>query len=163
MKETIFESSRAGYLVSTDRLKLDREAIHRFLSQSYWSPGLPIEILEKAIVGSICFGVYHEGAQIDFARVISDKATFAYLCDVYVLQEHRGQGLARLLMQMVMEHPELQGLRRMLLVTRDAHDLYGKFGFKPLSRPEGYMEIHHPTIYQTPKKELSKDGFTQIG
>jgi GNAT superfamily N-acetyltransferase len=121
--------------------------VHGFLSTSYWSPGLPIEVLRRAIAGSLCFGLYHGNAQVGFARVVTDKATFAYLCDVFVLEEHRGKKLGRWLMESVASHPDLQGLRRFVLVTRDAHGLYEQFGFRPLSRPEGYMELHRPDIY----------------
>ena len=135
------------YSISCDRDKLDLGIVHGFLSTSYWSPGLPIEVLRRAIAGSLCFGLYHGNAQVGFARVVTDKATFAYLCDVFVLEEHRGKKLGRWLMESVASHPDLQGLRRFVLVTRDAHGLYEQFGFRPLSRPEGYMELHRPDIY----------------
>jgi GNAT superfamily N-acetyltransferase len=135
------------YSISCDRDKLDLGVVHGFLSTSYWSPGLPIEVLRRAIAGSLCFGLYHGNAQVGFARVVTDKATFAYLCDVFVLEEHRGKKLGRWLMESVASHPDLQGLRRFVLVTRDAHGLYEQFGFRPLSRPEGYMELHRPDIY----------------
>jgi GNAT superfamily N-acetyltransferase len=135
------------YSISCDRDKLDLGTVHGFLSTSYWSPGLPIEVLRRAIAGSLCFGLYHGNAQVGFARVVTDKATFAYLCDVFVLEEHRGKKLGRWLMESVASHPDLQGLRRFVLVTRDAHGLYEQFGFRPLSRPEGYMELHRPDIY----------------
>jgi GNAT superfamily N-acetyltransferase len=135
------------YSISCDRDKLDLSVVHGFLSTSYWSPGLPIEVLRRAIAGSLCFGLYHGNAQVGFARVVTDKATFAYLCDVFVLEEHRGKKLGRWLMESVASHPDLQGLRRFVLVTRDAHGLYEQFGFRPLSRPEGYMELHRPDIY----------------
>ncbi|MFN7888970.1 MAG: GNAT family N-acetyltransferase [Pirellula sp.] len=135
------------YSISCDRDKLDLGVVHGFLSTSYWSPSLPIEVLRRAIAGSLCFGLYHGNAQVGFARVVTDKATFAYLCDVFVLEEHRGKKLGRWLMESVASHPDLQGLRRFVLVTRDAHGLYDQFGFRPLSRPEGYMELHRPDIY----------------
>jgi GNAT superfamily N-acetyltransferase len=135
------------YSISCDRDKLDLGTVHGFLSTSYWSPGLPIDVLRRAIAGSLCFGLYHGNAQVGFARVVTDKATFAYLCDVFVLEEHRGKKLGRWLMESVASHPDLQGLRRFVLVTRDAHGLYEQFGFRPLSRPEGYMELHRPDIY----------------
>jgi GNAT superfamily N-acetyltransferase len=135
------------YSISCDRDKLDLSVVHGFLSTSYWSPGLPIDVLRRAIAGSLCFGLYHGNAQVGFARVVTDKATFAYLCDVFVLEEHRGKKLGRWLMESVASHPDLQGLRRFVLVTRDAHGLYDQFGFRPLSRPEGYMELHRPDIY----------------
>jgi len=139
----------SGYEITTDPARLDVAAIHAFLSEAYWSPGIPRAVIERAVANSICFGVLHDGAQVGFARVVTDRATFAYLADVYVLAEHRGRGLARRIMQAVIGHPELQGLRRMLLATRDAHGLYTRFGFKPLAAPDRMMEIHRPDVYGT--------------
>lgn len=138
---------RRDYRFSLDPKEMDVDAIHAFLRRSYWAEGIPRELVAKAIQGSMCFGLFHGGAQIAFARVISDRATFAYLCDVYVLEEHRGRGLATWLIEEVVRHPDLQGLRRFVLVTRDAHRLYSRFGFVPLARPEGFMEINHPGMY----------------
>jgi len=138
------------YEITCDKARLDIGAIHGFLSQSYWSPGIPRAIVERAVANSVCFGVLHHGNQVGFARVITDKATFAYLSDVYILAEHRGKGLARRLMEHIARHPELQGLRRILLATRDAHALYAKFGFKPLAAPDRIMEIHNPNAYGGP-------------
>ena len=135
------------YEITCDKSRLDIEAIHRFLTQSYWSPGVPRAVIERAIANSLCFGLLLERQQVGFARVITDKATFAYLADVYVLPEHRGKGLSLRLMEQIMRHPDLQGLRRMMLATRDAHSLYEKFGFKPLAVPERIMELHKPDIY----------------
>ena len=137
----------SGYEITTDPARLDVAAIHAYLSEAYWSPGIPRGVIERAVANSICFGVLHDGAQVGFARVVTDKATFAYLADVYVLQEHRGRGLARRIMEAVIGHPDLQGLRRMLLATRDAHGLYTRFGFKPLAAPDRMMEIHRPDVY----------------
>jgi GNAT superfamily N-acetyltransferase len=137
----------SSYEITSDVARLDIDAIHDFLCQAYWSPGVPRTVVQRAVTNSLCFGVFHEGRQVGFARVISDKATFAYLADVYILQEHRGQGLSKRLVEEVIRHPDLQGLRRMLLATRDAHTLYAKFGFKPLGAPERMMEIHDPGIY----------------
>jgi ribosomal protein S18 acetylase RimI-like enzyme len=148
--EPVVESERGEYLVSTDRARLDLAAIHRYLAASYWSPGLPLEVLTRAVAGSLCFGLYRGGEQVGLARVVTDRATFAYLCDVYVLDEYRGRGLGRWLMEMVSAHPALQGLRRFVLVTRDAHGLYERFGFRPLARPESYMELHRPDVYTQP-------------
>jgi GNAT superfamily N-acetyltransferase len=145
-----FEHARDEYSISCDPAKLDLAIVHGFLSNSYWSLGLPMEVLRRAIDGSLCFGLYHGEAQVGFARVITDKATFAYLCDVFVLDSYRGRGLGRWLMEVVVIHPDLQGLRRFVLVTRDAHGLYEQFGFRPLARPEGYMEVFHPNIYSNP-------------
>jgi GNAT superfamily N-acetyltransferase len=142
-----FEQARDEYSISCDPDKLDLAMVHGFLSNSYWSLGLPMEVLGRAIEGSLCFGLYHGEAQVGFARVITDKATFAYLCDVFVLDAYRGRGLGHWLMEAVVSHPDLRGLRRFVLVTRDAHGLYEQFGFRPLARPEGYMEWYRPDIY----------------
>ncbi len=140
------------YDISCEPARLDLEAIHAFLSQSYGSPGIPRAVVERAIANSLCFGVFHRDRQVGFARVITDKATFAYLADVYILAEHRGKGLSRRLMEAIVGHPDLQGLRRMLLATRDAHALYAKFGFRPLAAPDRIMEIHQPDVYVGGKK-----------
>ncbi|MBV9190122.1 MAG: GNAT family N-acetyltransferase [Betaproteobacteria bacterium] len=138
-----------SYELVSDVSRFDVAAIHAFLSRSYWSPGIPRAVVERAIANSVCFGILHGAQQVGFARVVTDKATFAYLADVYVLEEHRGRGLARRMMQALFAHPELKGLRRMLLVTRDAHALYSKFGFKPLAAPDRMMELHRPNVYGT--------------
>ena len=136
-----------SYELTSDVSRFDVAAIHAFLCGSYWSPGVPRSVVERAIANSICFGVLCAGEQVGFARVVTDRATFAYLADVYVLEEHRGSGLARRMIEAVMSHPELQGLRRILLATRDAHALYAKFGFQPLAAPDRLMEIHRPDAY----------------
>jgi GNAT superfamily N-acetyltransferase len=144
----LIESERDGYVISTDKARLDISAIHAYLTRSYWSPGIPKAIVEKAIVGSLCFGVFAEnGSQVGFARMITDGATFAYLADVFVLEEHRGKGLGKWMVETILAHPSLQGLRRMLLATRDAHGLYAPFGFKPLATPETLMEMRRPNVY----------------
>lgn len=148
--QSYFEQARHEYSISSDPSKLDFEVIHGFLSNSYWSPGLPREVLIRAVAGSLCFGLYHGSAQVGFARVITDKATYAYLCDVFVLEAYRGKKLGCWLMEAIIGHPDLQGLRRFVLVTRDAHRLYDKFGFRPLARPEGYMEVFSPDVYSDP-------------
>jgi GNAT superfamily N-acetyltransferase len=135
------------YEITSDKSCLDIGAIHSFLSQTYWSAGIPREVVERAIANSLCFGAMSDGEQVGFARVVTDKATFAYLADVYVLPEHRGKGLSRRLMEEIIRHRDLQGLRRMLLATRDAHGLYVKFGFKPLAAPDRIMELHDPNVY----------------
>jgi len=139
---------QADYTITTDRARLDVRAIHAFLTTSYWSPGVPLDIVERAIANSLCFGILKQGQQVGFARVVSDKATFAYLADVYVLDGHRGQGLSKRLMTTILAHPDLQGLRRFLLATKDAHGLYRQFGFSELANPERMMAIHHPDIYR---------------
>jgi GNAT superfamily N-acetyltransferase len=134
--------------VSADPSRLDVALIHRVLAESYWAKGIPRETVERSIRGSLCFGAYAENGQIGFARIISDRATFAYLADVFVLPGHRGQGVSRALMEAIVAHPELQGLRRWSLVTRDAHGLYEKFGFKPLASPPRWMERLDPDVYR---------------
>jgi GNAT superfamily N-acetyltransferase len=129
------------YEISTDPARLDADAIHQYLTQSYWAKGIPRDRVDKSLQASLCFGVYQEGEQIGLARIISDYATFAYLCDVYILEEHRGHGLGKWLNQTVVNQPELQGLRRFQLATKDAHSLYEQFGFRPLSKPESQMEV----------------------
>ncbi|HEY6554316.1 MAG TPA: GNAT family N-acetyltransferase, partial [Vicinamibacteria bacterium] len=111
-----------------------------FLARSYWAQGIPREVVDRSIEGSLAFGLFEDGAQVGFARVVTDRATFAYLADVYVLESRRGRGLGRWLVECVTAHPDLQGLRRFALVTRDAHDVYRPFGFEPLRAPERYME-----------------------
>ena len=135
------------YEVSTDTTRLDVGAIHAFLTQAYWSPGVPLATVAKAVQNSICVGAYLGQEQVGFARAVTDKATFAYLADVYVLESHRGSGLSRRMIEAMTGHPELQGLRRMMLATRDAHGLYEKFGFKPLAAPARFMELHNPVPY----------------
>ena len=135
------------YDISTDPARLNPVAIHAYLSRSYWAEGIPLELVKRSLEGSLCFGLYHRGAQVGLARLITDRATFAYLCDVYVLEEHRGQGLGEALMEALHAHPDLQGLRRFVLVTRDAHELYRRFGWSSLARSEGYMEITRPGLY----------------
>jgi len=135
------------YEVSTDRRRLDTALIHRFLSSTYWARDIPPKIVERSIKNSLCFGVYAQGRQVGFARVITDYATFGYVADVFVLPEYRRRGLAKMLMRAILDHPELRGLRRLLLATRDAHKLYAPFGFKPLANPEHFMTVHRPEIY----------------
>ena len=136
------------YDIRTDPEAMDLDAIHAVLSASYWSPGIPKATVARAIANSLCFGAFHDGRQVGFARVVTDRATFAYLCDVYVLEAHRGRGLGHRLVQAVRVHPELQGLRRVMLATRDAHGLYAGHGFGPLAAPDRFMEIHDPDAYR---------------
>lgn len=144
---------RGEYLISTDPVRLDPDAIHRYLSRSYWAKDIPLDVVQRSLKGSLCFGLYHNNQQVGFARVITDHATFAYLGDVYVLEGHRGRGLGKWLMDAVFAHPSLTGLRRFVLVTRDAHALYARYRFTPLRNPAGYMEIHRPGIYQANSAE----------
>ena len=135
------EWTRDGLVVTTDPSRFDVAAIHAFLVTSYWAKGRPRAVVEKSIDGSLCFGLLDAGRQVGFARAVTDRATYAYLADVYVLDSHRGRGAGTWLIECVMSHPDLQGLRRFMLATQDAHGLYRKFGFAALARPERYMEI----------------------
>lgn len=147
----MFETIQRGeYSVSTDPSRLNLDAIHAYLVRAYWCEGIPRQTLERAIANSLCFGLFHGTAQVGLARVITDSATYAYLCDVYVLEGHRGKGLAKWLMECVLSHPALQNLRRFSLATRDAHGLYRQFGFRQLSKPESKMEILRPDVYREP-------------
>ncbi len=138
-----------GFLISTDAARLNLDVIHNFLStRSYWAEGVPREVVARSIANSLCFGIYDGAAQVGFARVISDYATFAYLADVFVIESYRGRGLSKTLMDTVMSHPHLQGLRRWLLGTADAHGLYRRFGFAEPKYPERQMERVDPDIYR---------------
>ena len=129
------------------REEVDVAAAHSYLARSYWSPGIPFETVAKAIANSLCVATWHEDEQIGLARLVTDRATFAYLADVYVLEEHRGQGRAQALVGWLQAHPELQGLRRWLLMTVDAHGVYERLGWTPLAHPERAMERHFPDVY----------------
>jgi len=158
----IQEHQRGEFLISTDKSRVDIDAVHAFLSRSFWPQGIPREVVARSIAGSLCLGTYEgkkqigegkkqigEGKkQIGFARVISDFATYADLGDVYVLEEYRGQGLSKWLMECILRHPDLEGLRRWCLSTRDAHGLYRKFGFELTAYPERMMEILDFDIYK---------------
>jgi len=137
-----------GYLLSSDPALLNLDVIHGFIAQSYWAKDIPKPLVERTLSNSLCWGVYHHAAQVGFARVITDKATFAYLCDVFILPEHRGKGLSKALVATILAHPDLQGLRRWMLVTADAQSLYEPFGFRAVAHPERHMEIHRPGIYE---------------
>ncbi len=134
------ECSCPPYHITTDPSAFDLDAIHAYLTNSYWVPGIPKELVARSIENALCFGVFEGTKQIGFARVVTDRATVAYLGDVYILEAYQGQGLGKWLMQTIVSHPDLQGLRRWMLVTHDAHGLYRQFGFHPLDNPEGYME-----------------------
>ena len=140
-------STRGAYSISTDPALLDRPLIHAFLSRSYWAGGIPRETVDRSIENALCFGVYEGASQVGFARVITDRATFAYLADVFVLESHRGRGLAVWLMEAIRSHPDLQGLRRWILMTRDAHGLYEKSGFRTIEDPRRCMEIVDRDVY----------------
>jgi len=142
------ECKKDNFLISTDKSRLDLDVIHRFLSEeSYWAQTRTREQTQTAIENSICFGVYSENAQIGFARVVSDQATFAYLGDVFILDEFRGRGLSKWLMETILAHPDLQGLRRWILATRDAHELYSQYGFSELKHPSRWMELPAQDAY----------------
>ena len=144
----IHEYHKQQFLISTDPARLDVNSIHAFLSQSYWeTKAIPKEIVARSIRGSLCFGVYEGQRQVGFARVITDRATFAYLCDDYILESYRGKGLGKWLMGCILSHPDLRGLRRWIVVTRDVR-LYEKFGFTALKEPETYMEIANLGVYE---------------
>ncbi|MBI5350156.1 MAG: GNAT family N-acetyltransferase [Chloroflexi bacterium] len=160
-----FEQRKDNFLISTDPSKIDLDAVHAYLVRSYWAEGIPREVVERSIKGSLCFGVYMESEvsdfgqrqetlhskplkQIGFARVITDRATYAYIGDLYILEEYRGKGLSKWLMSCIKAHPDLQDLRRWALATRDAHGLYKQFGFAELKAPERWMEITNPGIYK---------------
>jgi N-acetylglutamate synthase-like GNAT family acetyltransferase len=140
-----------NFVISTNKSKLQIDRIHKFLSQeAYWCIGVPKSVVEKAIEGSLCFGVYDESdntAQIGYARLVTDKATFAWLCDVYIENEYRGEGLSKWLMECLLAHPELQGLRRICLATKDAHKLYEKYGFEVTKSPGNWLEIKDNDVY----------------
>jgi len=140
---------RDDYFISDDATMLDLDAVHGFLSRSYWATGIPRTTVEKSVRHSMCFGVYTaERRQVGFARVITDRATFAYLCDVYIDEGHRGKGLSKRLMEAVLAHPDLQGLRRFCLLTRDAQGLYAQFGFSEFPMPSRFLHRHDPDVYQ---------------
>jgi GNAT superfamily N-acetyltransferase len=147
--DTSLTRTHGVYTVSDDPARLDAGAIHSYLKRAYWSEEIPLEIVERALRASLCIGAYDaNGAQVGLTRLISDYATFCYVCDVYVLEAHRGNGLSKAMMAMAVEHPRLQGLRRWSLVTLDAHGLYDQFGFVPPANPERYMERLAPDIYK---------------
>jgi GNAT superfamily N-acetyltransferase len=149
--EAVVEHRRGEFLISTSRELLNLDVVHGFLTNCYWSKGVPREVVAASNEHSLCFGVYDvEGEQVGFARVITDFATIAYVGDVFVLETHRGHGLGKWLMQCITQHPALQNLRRWILTTRDAHGLYSQVGFTTVKAPERYMELHRPDVYTRP-------------
>ena len=145
------EWHRDGFAISTDPARLDLDGIYAYLSNSYWARGIPRDVFERSVRHALCFGIYEDAHQVGFARVVTDFATVAYVGDVFVLEAWRGRGLSRWLMEVMMSHPELQGFRRWILLTRDAHGLYTKFGFTPLGAPDRWMEKWAPDVYKTPR------------
>ena len=135
---------RGAYLMTTDKARMNLEMIHDFLKTSYWAEGIPVQAVRRSVENSLAFGVFRDDEQVGFARVVTDCATFAYLADVFVLERHRGRGLGKWMMEVVFSHPELQGLRRWMLATRDAHELYREYGFAELEDPQIFMEKYSP-------------------
>ncbi|MFN0163773.1 MAG: GNAT family N-acetyltransferase [Burkholderiales bacterium] len=156
------EWTKGEFIVTCDPKRQDLDVIHGFLTQSYWAKGIPRETVARSLEGALGFALLHHGKQIGFVRVISDLATFAYVADVFVLPEYRGQGWSKWLMECVVSHPDLQGLRRWLLATADAHGLYAKYGFTPLKNPQVFMERHNANVYAqgtpTPVSAARLDG-----
>lgn len=171
----VIESRRGEFLVSTDPARIDLDLVYEFLTNCYWAKGIPRDVVARSIENSLCFGIYDESVpespssrkgrekdgatakpgaprQVGFARVISDFATIAYLGDVFVLESHRGHGLGKWMMECIMHHPALQRMRRWILLTRDAHGLYSQSGFTPVKKPENYMELHNPHVYESRAK-----------
>jgi len=142
------EWHRGEYTLTTDPARVDLAVVHGFLASSYWARDIPLEVVRRSIEHSLNFTLLHGAEQVGFARVITDYATFAYLGDVFVLEAHRGRGLSKWLMEVVVAHPDLQGFRRWVLLTRDAHGLYAQFGFRALASPERYMERWVPEAYR---------------
>jgi GNAT superfamily N-acetyltransferase len=150
MRMTAVTQTIGSYTLSDDPERLDLKAIHAYLRGAYWCEGIPFETVKRAARGSLCIGAYDEsGAQVGLVRLISDYATFCYVCDVYVLEKHRGRGLSKAMMAMALGHPKLQGLRRWSLLTKDAHGLYRRFGFEPPAQPDRYLELTQPDIYKS--------------
>ena len=145
------EWTKDEYSISTDKDKINIQYVREFLAHSYWAENIPVDVIRRAVKGSLCFSVYHHKEQIGFARVITDEATFAYLADVFIDERFRGRGLSKWLVEIIVSYPGLQGLRRFMLATRDAHSLYEQFGFKTIPSTEPWMQIHRPDVY---KKEI---------
>ncbi|HTE42081.1 MAG TPA: GNAT family N-acetyltransferase [Steroidobacteraceae bacterium] len=153
MPTTSQEWQKDSFVLSTDKTKLQLTVIHGFLTTSYWAPSIPLSVVEKCIANSLCFGLFERDAQIGFARIVSDFATFAYLADVFVLPDWRGRDLSKFMMECIKSHPDLQNLRRWSLATADAHGLYARFGFTSLKRSERAMEITDPEVYSRMREE----------
>ncbi|MEI7642948.1 MAG: GNAT family N-acetyltransferase [Chloroflexales bacterium] len=136
----LFEARQGAYLISTDPTRLNLDAVHAGLNRTYWAAGRSRAVVAQALAHSLCFGLYHTDAQVGLARVVTDHTTFAWLCDVYILEDHRGAELGKWLIATVLSHPDLRAIRRIMLATRDAHGLYQRYGFRPLDVPEQWME-----------------------
>jgi N-acetylglutamate synthase-like GNAT family acetyltransferase len=146
------EWTKDDFIVTTDKNRIDVTYVHWFLSHSYWAEGIPVETVQRSIDGSMCFSVIYLNHQVGFARMITDKATFGYLADVFIDENFRGRGLSKWLIEVILNHPDLQGLRRLMLATRDAHGLYAQFGFSALTNTDRWMHIHNPGVYKQPKE-----------
>jgi GNAT superfamily N-acetyltransferase len=146
------EWTKNDFLITTDKSRIDVSYVHGFLTNSYWAEGIPVETVQRSINGSLCFSVIYLNQQIGFARVITDEATFAYLADVFIDEKFRGRGLSKWLVATILNYAGLQGLRRFMLATRDAHGLYAQFGFTPLTHADRWMHIHRPDVYKKPKE-----------
>jgi N-acetylglutamate synthase-like GNAT family acetyltransferase len=143
------ETHHAGYLISDDAARIDVDAVHAYLTRSYWAENIPREVVTRSLANSLCLGIYADsGEQVGLIRVITDYATFAYLCDVYILETHRRRGLSKAAMTLLIAHPKLQGLRRMQLITNDAHGLYARYGFRGIEHPELHMERRQLNPYK---------------
>jgi len=142
------EWTKDDFSISTDKSKIYTAYVHGQLNQTYWAEGIPLEVVERAVKGSLCFGVYRHQQQVGLARVITDEATFAYLCDVFIEEQYRAKGVGKWLMEVILAYPTLQGLRRFMLATRDAHGLYQQYGFGPLTFTDRWMHIHQPDVYK---------------
>ena len=139
----VYTVAKNNYVITDQKSKIDIDYVHDFLTKSYWSPGVKLQIVKKAMQGSLCFGIYNKDKQIGYARMITDKATFAYLADVFIEEKFRGRGLGKWLVEVILGHPGLQGLRRIMLATKDAHQLYEQCGFTSITNPERYM-VYNP-------------------
>ena len=146
------EWTKDDFVITTDKSRIDATYVHWFLTHSYWAAGIPMETVQRSIEGAICFSVIYLNHQVGFARVITDEATFAYLADVFIDENFRGRRLSKWLMEIIMNYPSLQGLRRFMLATRDMHGLYSQFGFTPLTNTDRWMHIHNPNVYKEPKE-----------
>lgn len=143
----IYEISKMGFTISTDKRKLRIKTIHNFLSEAYWSRGISVEKVKRGIKGACCFGVYRDEEQVGFARVVTDFVSFGYIADVFIIEKYRGRGLSIWLVKAILNHPELKGMKAWMLATKDAHALYAKFGFEPLEEPQKYMQRKNPNYF----------------
>lgn len=143
-----YEVAKNNYLISTDKNKIDIRYVHSVLSQTYWSPGVAINVVKRAMKGSLCFGIYYADKQIGYARLVTDKATFGYLADVFIDEKFQGKGLAKWLVETILAHPDLKGLRRIMLATKDAHGLYERLGFTAIPNPERFM-VYNPVTHKS--------------